>query len=209
MKHALIVLCTLFAFIPRLVTGNEILCWQVDETATVNGIGIMEFLTGYPDDDDNWPAARIQVTDSILGSPAILNIWGEDENGNPELWDGYWGVWLGDVGGGYWGTGAYVQSPLEIDGLELTSNALLTMQIGHNTWNDEIGDYAWTTLAEAAPITRAWLEIQDYTYTAGSLAPPTQTSWTPTEFTTNIPEPGTGILLAMGIVVILLRRRNS
>ena len=103
------ILAVLFAF----SSIGDVLVWQVDSTATVDGANIFQYVSAIPEDDNNWCAARVRVTGGSLSSPQYLSIYGEDEYGNTEIWDGEGGMSFGD-NGGYWGCGVPVgnQSPL-------------------------------------------------------------------------------------------------
>jgi len=140
--------------------AGDVLLWTVDESTTVDGTLIQNFLQSYPTTEDNWPAARVKMISSDGTSSRVLDIyWGD---GIQE--DGNWGVELSDPGSGYWGAGApigmqsetgyhtlgTIQGELHGDILSYPPEVmeiLFIMELGYNSWNDDVGDYVWETLA--------------------------------------------------------------
>lgn len=185
------------------VSMSEVLMWQLNDTATVDGSSIYTFISAVGEDDDNWPAARVKVSGGQLVEPIYLDIWGENEfTGQPELWEGSGenGVWIGDVGGGYWGTGLN-QSTLDAG---IAADCIFVMQIGKNTYDAMTDTINWITLAESNPEYKSLLE--NHIYEEFSLAPLSETAWTPTEFHTVVPEPSSPVLIMAGLSILMLIR---
>lgn len=79
---------------------DNILLWQVDENATVDGTPFGTFISFIPDDYDNYPAVRVVASGGNLTEPKCLAIWVESytdpDTGEtyPAGWEsGYNGVW--------------------------------------------------------------------------------------------------------------------
>lgn len=83
--------------------------------------------------------------------------------------------------------------------------ALFIMELGYNEWDDGAEDYVWRTLAQSAPELYQNL-VRQHMYASGDIAPLTATPWTPDFHTT--PEPQSGMLLAVGLAVLMLRRKR-
>lgn len=201
-----------------LVGASDVLLWTVDESTTVDGTLIQSFLQSYPTTEDNWPAARVKMISSDGTSSRVLDIyWGD---GIQE--DGNWGVALSDPGSGYWGAGAQVgmqsetgyhtlgtiQGELHGDILSYPPEVmeiLFIMELGYNSWNDDVGDYVWETLAQSAPELYETLQHQ-YMYAEFDIAPSDGHAWKPNFSTT--PEPSSLLLTLFGTGLLLLRRKQ-
>ena len=90
----------LLTLLAPLAGTCDVLYWEVNESSKVDGGDIRLFLAPYTVDDDHFVSAR--VVKLTNGNGTILDIWGEDEYGNSELWDGSIGIELGDSGSGRW-----------------------------------------------------------------------------------------------------------
>ena len=191
--------------------AEDIMWWMVDDTATVDGEGVMSFLAQYPEDENNWCAARVKVTGSGIGT-RYLNTYWEDEYGNWQLNLGEDGVWLQDSGDGRgistgnWAT----QSPISLDGLdvELFEEARYQVELGRCKYDEVYDIVKFTALAETSPVAKA--ELTQYMYERGSIMPPGYQQWTPTEFHTirSIPEPNGSLLVLVGAAMLLLKRKK-
>ena len=182
------------------IARPDVMLWGCSNDATVDGIGIQTYLQTFAVDDDNWNAVRVKMVKE--GSVFYLGIWDTDSN---EEWEGDWGVELGDSGSGQWGVyGVQSSVPNKNDDV---MEVLFQMELGHNTWSDSDSDYVWTTLATTESVEYKNL-VDEYTYERFSIAPPTTSSWMPTEFHT-IPEPSSSFLLLMGIGLLALRRGHG
>ena len=141
-----------------LIGASDILCWQVNESTTVDNGSIQQFLVPYPTDDDHFPGARVKLVSSDGTVSTILKIWGEDPDTHlPVEWDGTCGVEPGNWGSGRWETGIVqsstgyntigtIQGALQGDMLSYPPEvveALFIMELGYNEWSDDAGDYVW------------------------------------------------------------------
>ena len=192
--------------------AEDIMWWMVDNTATVDGEGVMSFLAQYPEDENNWCAARVKVTGSGIGTRYLENL-----NNFGDGWEAAFpaeeGVALSDSGDGHgmttgnWGT----QSPISLDGLdvELFEEARFQVELGRCKYDEVYDMMKFIALAETSPITKA--ELTQYMYERGSIMPPGYQQWTPTEFHTisSIPEPNNGLLVLVGVALLLLKRKKA
>ena len=207
----------IFGFICLFVNA-DVLMWQVDDTATIDGTPIQNWIMASPyvEDDDHWVAARVKLTDA---NGTVLGIYFDGA-----VEDGTWGVWIGDNGGGSWGAGVPTgnQSPTGHKTWYTTTDnpittvledpaaieALFYIEIGYNSWNEDVGDYVWETLAESLPKETYETLRNQYMYGEGTLGPHKNDIWTPTEFYTQIPvpEPSSSALSLIGVSLFLLMR---
>lgn len=179
----------------------DVLVWMVTDAATVDGQGIMAFLSPAIVDDDNWNAARVKVTGAGLSEPMYLDIY----VGNGWTESGEYGVEAGDNGSGFWGCGVPVGNQSPLYG-EMSAEAMFSVELGHNVY-DELGDdVTWTTLAESDAFARSALE--NYIYEQFDMNPPSNGIWSPLEFHT-VPEPDAGTLAVLGVAFLLLLRRRG
>ena len=196
---------------------GDVLLWMVDENTTVDGNPIQQFLVEYPSDDDNWPAARVKLVSSDGTTSRILRIYyGE---GIEE--DGGWGAEASDPGNGYWGVGAPTGMQSETGYKTLGTiqgqlsgdipsyppevlEALFIMELGYNSWDDDVGDYVWRTLAESSPETYA--DLRQHMYAEFDIEPSSIDPWSP-DFYTTVPEPSTSLLCIIGFGVLMLKRK--
>lgn len=194
--------------------GEEIMFWEVDDSVHVDNIQIRNFLDATQagisswDDANDWFAVRVKVSGGNLSLPMFLTIWGEDEYGNPELWDGEWGAELNEGGDGRWGSGHFgTQSSLKTLDDELMEECIFQMELGHATWDD------FYVLAYSDVYSQDELANGIHTYERGSIAPPGYTPWMPTQFYTinpyipPIPEPSISLLVFIGIGLLGLKRK--
>ena len=196
---------------PMLAMG-DVLLWEVNENSKVDGGDIKLFLSPYGDD----AGARVKLTDA---NGTILDVWYDNPEDPPARWeDCSLGVWIGDVGGGYWGTGwnqsetghktwATTTDPPDVflehpDAIEV----MFIMELGYVSWDDNLNDWAWETLAESSPETYSYLRSR-YMYGQGTIDPPIYTAWAPDFHAT--PEPSSFLLSLIGCSFLLLRRKES
>ena len=185
---------------------NDVLYWMVDDSASVKRTDgttatISEYLAS-PDVavSGSYNAARVRVTGGGIqeGQDVFLDLYipgyGVDEGG------GYWGVDFTD-GSGYWGAGVPTgnQSPSG-DYSAGTPEFSFIVELGNIDSDDN-----WTTVATSAAA--AYSSLGDYIHETFDMNPGQTFVWNPTSFTA-VPEPGSGILLAMGVAVLALRRRR-
>ena len=210
----------LAALASHFALADQMMFWEVDDAATIDGKPIRDFLDAYqatiPDWDDynDWFAARVQVTDDSGSEPIYLeNLINFDNQWQP-FFANELGVPLDDTGNG-WGTGHLAtQSPIYGYDLAITENAVFTMQIGYAHYDEAADEDYWTTLADSTPEVNS-LDFQNaHMYEQGSIAPSGHSPWNPTTFTSanppaEVPEPATDILALLGAAVLVLKRRAS
>lgn len=189
------VFSVVLAVLPFVCPGGVML-WMVDDTATVDGTPIYTFLDPYPSDDDHWNAVRVRASDG--STVRYLGVYA----GEGETWPGEDGVELWDNGSGRWGSGL-TQSPLFPD---MLAECLYAVELGRISYDAQMDAVTWAVLAATDTYDRSALER--YIYPEFTLNPPTQGIWTPTVFRT-VPEPSSGALALLGLVLLALRRRGG
>ncbi len=186
--------------------GDDVLYWMVDDTATVNEwwaggrgvIGIEEFF-GTPEEGSAY-AARIRVTGGNIqeGQDVFLDLYipgyGIDVGG------GAYGVEFSNVGG-YWGAGVPTgnQSPSG-DYSAGSPEYSFMVELGNIDSSDN-----WTTVATSAAV--AYSKLEQYIHETFDIGPSTLAAWTPVVFTA-VPEPSCGLLTALGLALLALRRKR-
>lgn len=169
----------IFSFFVFSQLNADILLWSITDAATVDGQSVCSFISPLPDDDDNWPGARVKITGGSLTEPIILNVWGEEDGQSVEYTDGM-GVWIG--GNGEFFSSEWVQSSVGPDGAheidrEMLGELMFVMELGQNI------DVTFTVIAQTLP-TGGSDFIQNYVYPRFDLNPLTATPWEPVEFYT-------------------------
>ena len=187
----------------------DVMLWTVDENATVDdAYSVMTFLSPVPDDDLHNPAARVKVSGGGLAEPVYLDNFFQEDPDGPYMLDeggGYYGVWAGDPGSGHYGV-MIQQSHLPT---ELAMEALFSIEIGQMNWDDDTYmSGAFQVLAESDKYT--YEQVLSHTYEIASIAPPV-TDWKPMNYYSvgSVPEPSSGLLAAVGLCVLALRRRRA
>ena len=185
---------------------EDVLYWMVDSSATVEKNGettsVASFFENYHAPEGSAFAARIRVTggDITEGQDVFLDLYipgyGIDEGG------GYWVVEFGDAGG-YWGAGVPTgnQSPSG-DYSAGTPEYSFIVELGNIDASDN-----WTTVATSATKTYSELASAQYIHQTFDLNPSTLAVWTPIVFTA-VPEPSGGLLTALGLALLALRRKK-
>ena len=186
--------------------GDDVLYWMVDDNATIDRwwsgetISISDQAGQCPQGSDF--AARIRVTGGNIpeGQDVFLDLYipgyGIDVGG------GEYGVVFSDVGG-YWGAGVPTgnQSPSEAYAAGSPEYSFI-VELG-NIDSDE----KWTTVATSAARTYSSLYNDNYIHETFDLNPGTLAAWTPIVFTA-VPEPSGGLLTALGLALLALRRKK-
>ena len=188
--------------------GSDILYWMVDENATINrwwGDDAGTYTIGdyfsdfYPADSEF--AARVRVTGGNLPDDTFLRLYYRDENNNPQLYDGDFGIPFFETESGYWGAGVPTgnQSPSG-DYSSGTPEYSFIVEIGN------IVDDEWTTVAVGE--TKTYSELSsDYIHPTYDMTPSALQIWTPVDFSA-VPEPSGGLLTLLGFAVLALRRKR-
>ena len=186
--------------------GDDVLYWMVDNSATVEKDGvttsISSFFENYGAPEGSAFAARVRVTGGDIqdGQDVFLDLYmpgsGVDEGG------GAWGVEFSDAGG-YWGAGVPTgnQSPSG-DFSAGTPEYSFIVELGNIDASDN-----WTTVATSASAT--YSSLGDYIHETFDINPGQIAVWTPTTFTAPVPEPSSGLLMAVGLALLALRRKRA
>ena len=182
--------------------GDDVLYWMVDSTATVDGQNISLFFDDYDAPAGSAFAARVRVTGGDIqdGQDVFLDLYipgsGLDEGG------GEYGVEFSDVGG-YWGAGVPTgnQSPSG-DFSAGTPEYSFIVELGNIDAQDN-----WTTVATSA--SAAYSTLGDFIHETFDINPGQIAVWSPTTFTAPVPEPSSGLLMAVGLALLALRRKRA
>ena len=185
--------------------GDDVLYWMVDNSATVEKDGvtssISSFFESYDAPDGSAFAARVRVTGGDIqdGQDVFLDLYipgyGVDEGG------GEYGVEFSDVGG-YWGAGVPTgnQSPSG-DFSAGTPEYSFIVELGNIDSSDN-----WTTVATSA--SAAYSDLGDFIHETFDINPGQIAVWSPTQFSA-VPEPSSGLLMAVGLALLALRRKRT
>ena len=186
--------------------GDDVLYWMIDNSATVEKDGVTtsvaSFFENYGAPEGSAFAARVRVTGGDIqdGQDVFLDLYipgyGVD-TGNGDL-----GVEFSDVGG-YWGAGVPTgnQSPSG-DFSAGTPEYSFIVELGNIDSSDN-----WTTVATSASAT--YSSLGDYIHETFDINPGQIAVWSPTTFTAPVPEPSSGLLMAVGLALLALRRKRA
>ena len=186
--------------------GDDVLYWMIDNSATVEKDGVTtsvaSFFENYGAPEGSAFAARVRVTGGDIqdGQDVFLDLYipgsGVDEGG------GEYGVEFSDVGG-YWGAGVPTgnQSPSG-DFSAGTPEYSFIVELGNIDSSDN-----WTTVATSA--SAAYSTLGDFIHETFDINPGQIAVWSPTTFTAPVPEPSSGLLMAVGLALLALRRKRT
>ena len=175
---------------------DGVLYWMVDSSATVapqNGgeaVSLSDFFSSF--DTGSEFAARVRVTGGDITGDTFLDL--------------YYGSGFDDGEFGVDFDGLSVGAP---DGIQAAVPAIYSAGSPEYTFIVEIGNVtvdSWTTVAQSAASSYASLgaSIQPLF----DLNPQSVAVWTPTAFTA-VPEPSSGLLMAIGLALLALRRGRA
>ena len=198
---------------------GDVLYWMVDGSATITTdaeAGTSTTISDFFDNiqSKNYPAfdslntgegsafaARVRVTGGNIqdDQDVFLDLYipgyGVD-TGNGDL-----GVLFSD-NGGYWGAGVPTGNQSPLGGYSAGSPEYsFIVELGNIDSSDN-----WTTVATSASV--AYSSLSDYIHQTFDINPSSLAAWTPTAFTA-VPEPSGGLLMAVGLALLALRRKRS
>lgn len=191
---------------------NDVLYWMVEDSAQVQTedgslMAVADYFSslGSAGADSSF-AARVRVTGGDVTGDTFLNIYVNNGDGTWDLWADDLGVDFYDSGSGYWGAGVPTgnQSPSG-DYSAGTPEYAFTVELGNIVW-DAQDNGSWTTVATGETVN--YSALADYISTTFDLNPPSGRIWSPKNFVA-VPEPSGGMLFALGLAVLSLRRRRK
>lgn len=213
-RLAVLAAVVLVAGVAFAAGSNDVLYWMVDENAKVdkwwmsqsedNPADIKDYLGSWTKpgglSDDSYFAARVRVKGGNLTEDTFLQLYYRDEYDNPHILDGGLGISIEDDSD-YWGAGVPTgnQSPSG-DYSAGSPEYSFIVELG----NVDGGE--WTTIATSEASTYSDLS-SDYIKPAYDMTPSALQIWTPAVFTA-VPEPSGGLLTALGLALLALRRKR-
>ncbi len=138
-------------------------------------------------------AVRIRITGDGIAEDTFLPLYYEDVGG----WAFFSGVTVAELS-----NGSLAWQPADLSGIGGGSGARVQMELGYLDFEDENAEFIILAYASALIST---LDNSGY-LSSGGVSTQTQMPWTP-EYYDITPEPSTGVLLAVGTVLLMLRRR--
>ena len=185
-----------------LPAAEEVLYWMVDDSATVSGSPITDFLPA--ETEDSWSAARIRVTGGDIeeGDYVFLDVY--DSDGTLQSGSGALGIAFGETeSGGYWGAGVPTGNQSPVGNYSAgTPEYSFVIELGNVSWDGN--EASWVTVATSEVAT--YSDLSRYIHTSFDPNPTSGVVWAPKAYT--VPEPSSGLLLLIGGALLALRRRN-
>lgn len=185
---------------------SDVLYWMVDGSkATVDSASMADFFDAYDAPVDSWFAARVRVTGGDITGDTFLDFYNSD--GTIDTGMGEYGVAFDDgSASGFSGMGVP-------DGNQSPSGSFsagspeysFIVELGNVVYDESNGTASWTTIAASAAATYSSLAT-DYILPTFEMSPVAFSAWSPTAFAT--PEPSSGLLTALGLALLALRRRK-
>ena len=200
------------AFVAALLTvgvasagENDVLYWMVDSNAEVTKDGatstVGSFFDNYEAPEGSAFAARVRVTGGNIqeGQDVFLDLY--IPNYGIDTDNGDIGVLFSNDAGGYWGAGVPTGNQSPIGAYSAGSPEFsFIVELGNIDSSDN-----WTTVATSAAATYSSLAAN--IHQAFDINPGQTAIWTPGSFQA-VPEPSGGLLTAMGLALLALRRKR-
>ena len=179
---------------PFCTMASSVLWFSVIDTATVVDSKWRVSTVGAYTDTDGNPinAARVRITGAGIPDDTFLQLYYEDESGWQTI-EGLDTTILDD--------GAALWQPADL-GENPDSSATVSLEVGYVNLEDAMAEFIAVAFAES---TIEELSKAGYISTGG-VSTQTETPWIPWFFNP-VPEPSTGLLLAIGACMLALRRR--
>jgi hypothetical protein len=186
------------------LADDEVLYWMIDASSSVDDGGksktIKDFVDAYTTADSS-VAARIRVTGGNITEDTFLDLHYPDGSN----WDGTLGVDFVN-NAGYWGAGVPVgnQSPVA-DYSAGSPEYSFIVEIGNVTYDASSDTASWSPLAVSDAAT--YSDLGAYIHAQFDMNPASGAVWNAMSFRA-VPEPSGGLLTAMGLALLALRRRR-
>ncbi len=196
------IIATILITLCCAANATTVLWAALDESSTINGIAFRS----YSDPQNNFVnAARLSISDSStysMDSATQLALWIPEWGGEPqEYWEEDFPVTcLHDEDGDYY-MGKW-SSQFNLGDNPNTTKTVF-FELGYVDWDDF--DSPFITLATASASVQDLID-GNYTYQSGTIYPPTQENWMPTQFNA-VPEPTTALLALLGVGILFKRRK--
>lgn len=182
--------------------ATTVLWAALDESSTINGIAFRS----YSDPQNNFVnSARLSISDSStysMDSVTQLALWIPEWDGEPGYWEEDFPVTcLHDEDGDYY-MGKWSSQFNLGDNPDTTKTVFF--ELGYIAdWDDF--DSPFITLATASA-TISELNADKHIYPSGTLNPPIEADWMPTQFNA-VPEPSIALLALLGVGMLFKRRK--
>lgn len=198
MKRVISRLAALAAFVLAVNVASAedgVLYWMIDtSSSSVGEDSLSTYFAGYATSDF---AARVRVTGGDISGDVFLDIF-----------DGDSFVPGSGSGGVFFDSDGVGSSTDSVQAF--VPGSYLTLASPEYSFLIEIGNIDaennWTTIAKSSEVL-TYTSIQTYIMPAFSIDPSPATTWSPGSFQA-VPEPSGGLLTAMGLALLALRRKR-